>query len=99
MRRLLPRSAYASNVLTLMTGTSLAQAIPIAISPILTWLYSPEEFGLFALPMAAASILAVLVAGRYELLNLLPKRDRDVMHIVALSAALLLLLGSWNDQS
>lgn len=88
MRRLLPQSAYARNVLTLMTGTSLAQAIPIAISPILTRLYSPEEFGRFALYMAVALIASVLVTGRYELAILLPRQDRDALHIVALAMAL-----------
>lgn len=88
MRRLLPQSSYARNVLTLMTGTSLAQAIPIAISPILTRIYSPEEFGLFALYMSVVSILAVMVTGRYELAIVLPKRDRDAMHVVMLSIIL-----------
>jgi len=27
-----------------MTGTTIAQAIPIAISPILTRIYTPEDF-------------------------------------------------------
>lgn len=85
MRNLLPQSAYARNVLTLMTGTSLAQAIPIAISPILTRLYSPEDFGVFALYVSISAIAAVMVTGRYELAIVLPKRDRDAMHVVALS--------------
>ena len=88
MRKLLPQSAYARNVLTLMTGTTLAQAIPIAISPILTRLYSPEEFGRFALYMAVAMIASVLVTGRYELAILLPRHDRDALHITALAMAL-----------
>lgn len=92
MRRLLLRSTYARNVLTLMTGTSLAQAIPIAISPILTRLYSPEDFGLFALYFSIASILAIVVTGRYELAIMLPKRDRDAMHVVALSIILSFLV-------
>lgn len=71
-----------------MTGTSLAQAIPIAISPILTRLYSPEEFGRFALYMAVAMIASVLVSGRYELAILLPRRDRDALHITALAITL-----------
>ncbi|MCH7418391.1 oligosaccharide flippase family protein [Pseudomonas mosselii] len=92
MRRLLPQSAYARNVITLMTGTGLAQAIPIAVSPILTRIYSPEQFGLFALFMAIASIAAVLVTGRYEQAILLPKEDRDAMQVVALSTLLSILL-------
>jgi len=106
MRRLLPQSRYARNVLTLMTGTSLAQAIPIAISPILTRLYSPEQFGLFALYMAIVSIAVVLVTGRYEQAILLPRQERDAGHIAALvvllsavvSACLLLLVTLFNPQ-
>ncbi len=71
-----------------MTGTALAQAIPIAISPILTRLYSPEEFGVFALYMAVASIASIFVTGRYELAILLPKDDSDAIQIVALAAGL-----------
>lgn len=88
IKKILPKSTYAKNVLTLMTGTGLAQAIPIAISPILTRIYSPEEFGVFALYMAIASILTVLVTGRYEMAILLPKKDRDAMNLVALSVIL-----------
>lgn len=88
IRRFLPRSAYARNVLTLLTGTTLAQAIPIAISPILTRIYSPEEFGRFALYMAIAMIASIVVTGRYELAILLPRQDRDALHIVALSVIL-----------
>lgn len=75
-----------------MTGTAFAQALPIAVSPILTRLYTPEEFGMFAIYMAMAAILGVLVTGRYELAILIPKQDRDALHIAALSAGLSVLL-------
>jgi O-antigen/teichoic acid export membrane protein len=88
VRKLIPQSSYARNVITLMTGTGLAQAIPVAISPILTRIYSPEDFGTFALYMAIVSIASVLVTGRYELAILLPIKDRDALHIVALSVGL-----------
>ena len=88
LRKLVPKSTYARNVVTLMTGTAFAQALPIAVSPILTRLYSPEEFGRFALYMAVASIASVLVTGRYELAILLPRRDRDALHIAALAMVL-----------
>ena len=61
MRRFIPQSVYARNVLTLMTGTTVAQAIPVAISPILTRIYSPEEFGHFAVYIAASMIVSVLL--------------------------------------
>lgn len=88
VKKLIPKSRYARNVITLMTGTGLAQAIPIAISPILTRIYTPEDFGIFAMFMAIASIASVLVTARYELAIMLPKSDRDAFHIVALSVGL-----------
>ena len=33
--KLRPKSEFSRNVLTLITGTTIAQAIPIAISPII----------------------------------------------------------------
>lgn len=85
LSRLLPKSAYARNIITLMTGTGLAQAIPIAASPLLTRLYSPGEFGVFALFTALVTVMVVWVTGRYELAILLPKLDRDAIHIVVLA--------------
>lgn len=95
LKKLIPQSRYARNVITLMTGTGLAQAIPIAISPILTRLYTPEDFGIFALFMAIASIASVLVTGRYELAIMLPKSDRDAFHIVVLSVGLSCLISGF----
>lgn len=80
-----PKTEFSKNVLTLMTGTTIAQAIPIAISPILTRIYTPEEFGIFALYIAIASILAVIATGRYEMAIILPKKDVDSINIVILS--------------
>jgi len=99
------KSEFTRNVLTLMTGTVVAQAIPIAISPILTRIYSPEEFGLFALFFAILSILSVLANGRYENAVMLPKKDSDAINIFALgfiintflSLFLLVIVVLFND--
>ena len=88
LKKFIPKSSYARNVITLMTGTGLAQAIPIAISPILTRLYGPDEFGVLGLYMAVVSIVVVLVTGRYELAILLPRQDRDAMNVMAVSVLL-----------
>jgi len=87
--KLIPRSEFSRNVLTLMTGTTIAQAIPIAISPILTRIYTPEDFGVFALYMAIASIISVIATGRYEMAIMLPKEEEDVKSIVKLVMILL----------
>lgn len=106
LRRLKPRSEFSRNVLTLMTGTTIAQAIPIAISPILTRIYTPEDFGVFALYMALSSILSVVATGRYEMAIMLPKKDEDAINIVVLSIVisffvsfiLLIIVSVFNSQ-
>jgi O-antigen/teichoic acid export membrane protein len=67
-----------------MTGTTIAQAIPIAISPILTRIYTPEDFGVFALYVAIVSIFGSIANGRYELAIMLPRKDEDAINIFAL---------------
>ena len=84
LNKLKPKSEFAKNVLTLMTGTTIAQAIPITISPILTRLYTPEDFGVFALFVAITSIFGSIANGRYELAIMLPRKDEDAINIMAL---------------
>ncbi len=99
------QSEFGRNVLTLMTGTTIAQAIPIGISPILTRLYSPEDFGVFALFVAISSIFGSIANGRYELAIMLPRKDEDAINIFALgfiitfavSLVLLVLVVVFND--
>ncbi|WP_193210334.1 oligosaccharide flippase family protein [Aliarcobacter butzleri] len=84
LNKLKPKSEFSRNILTLMTGTTIAQAIPIAISPILTRIYTPEDFGIFALFIAVTSIFGSIASGRYELAIMLPKKDEDAVNIFVL---------------
>ena len=81
--RLKPISANSHNILTLMVGTTLSQAVPIAIMPILTRIYTPEDFGLYAIYGAIITILGTIASGRYELAILLPDKDEDAINIFA----------------
>jgi O-antigen/teichoic acid export membrane protein len=52
--------------LTLLAGGALAQALPLLLGPLLTRLYTPQEFGLYHLFAAVAANVAVVACGRYE---------------------------------
>ena len=84
IKSLLPKSSFAKNVITLMTGTTIAQAIPIAITPILTRMYSPEDFGVLALFVAITTIMGSIANGRYELAIMLPTEDDEAINVAAL---------------
>ena len=85
------KSEYSKNIFTLFGGASLAQAIPIAVSPILTRIYTPEEFGLLALFVALTSIPSIISSGRYEQAILLPKDEESAINIFALCLLLISL--------
>jgi len=79
------RKSFLKNIMTLLTGTTIAQAIPVAISPILTRIYTPQDFGLLALYLSITSIISVAVTARYELAIMLPKEDKEAKNLLALS--------------
>ncbi|HFU77558.1 MAG TPA: translocase, partial [Epsilonproteobacteria bacterium] len=92
LKKLKPKSEFSNNVLTLMTGTTIAQAIPIAISPILTRIYTPEDFGIFALFMAITGVFSVVASGRYELALMLPRKEEESINIFALGVIIIFFL-------
>ena len=81
----LPPVSFLRNVVTLMTGTTFAQALLILASPILTRLYSPEAFGVFALYLSVLGILTVAACWRYELAIVLPAKDEDAANLLVIS--------------
>ncbi len=75
IKRLKPKSKFSRNVLTLMAGTTISQAIPIAITPILTRLYSPEDFGIYGFIMAMVLILSIFGTAKFEHVIFIVKRE------------------------
>ncbi len=64
---------FFSNVAKLFTGTAIAQIITLSFMPLLARLYSPEEFGTYALFFSLVSTFGFVAAGRYETALMLPK--------------------------
>lgn len=63
----------------------VAQGIPIAVSPILTRLYTPNDFGVLALIVAISTVCGSIANARYELAIVLPEEDKDAINLTALS--------------
>ncbi|MGN6111636.1 MAG: lipopolysaccharide biosynthesis protein [Luteimonas sp.] len=85
MKRIFREGSSARHVVTLMTGTALAQAIPVAISPLLSRLYTPADIGVLALFTALSNIPSAVASGRYELAIQLAKDDEEAINVAALS--------------
>ncbi|MDP2188233.1 MAG: oligosaccharide flippase family protein [Sphingobacteriaceae bacterium] len=75
-------SAFNRNVLTLSTGSILSQALILAVSPLLSRIYSPEAFGLLAVFTGLSSFLASLSSGKYEQAILFPKSREVALNVI-----------------
>lgn len=69
----------AKNSAKLLSANVMAQAIGLIIYPIITRLYSPEDFGLFNLFSSIGGILVLLATAEYQYAIVLPKRDKDAI--------------------
>jgi O-antigen/teichoic acid export membrane protein len=74
-------SKFIKQVFILTSGTVIAQLISVGIIPVLTRLYSPEEFGIFAIFSSIVAILGVFATGRYEYAILADKSNDDAWNI------------------
>lgn len=85
------KSDFNKNILALTSGTAVAQIIPIIVAPILTRIYTPADFGVLALYISIVSILSVIANGNYEQALLIPKNERDSVHLVIGASAISIL--------
>jgi O-antigen/teichoic acid export membrane protein len=87
------KSDFFKNMRTLMAGTVFGQLIVLAFTPILSRIYTPEDFTTLEQFIMILNIAVVVITGKYEFAIMHPKKNEDARHIVVLSA-LLALFGS-----
>lgn len=85
---------FVRNVLVLMGGTTIAMVMPLVAMPVLTRLYTPEDYGVFALYVSVVSVLSVLITGNYETALMLPRKDEEAFNLIGLCATISLFVGT-----
>jgi O-antigen/teichoic acid export membrane protein len=73
------------NILTLATGTAGAQLVAILLQPFLRRIFSPEDFGAYAVYLSLTGILAVVATMRYEPAIVQPDKKTDAINLVFLA--------------
>lgn len=76
------RTEAIRNFFKVFFSSLVAQSISFALAPVLSRLFTPEDFGLVALYLGILSLLSVLSTGKYEQAIMLPKEDRDAVQLV-----------------
>ena len=65
IRHKIERSAFGRNVAVLAGGAALGQFFAVAMTPVLTRLYTPAQFGVFEIWVGLMGLIAVLSTLRY----------------------------------
>lgn len=82
---MLAKNSLARNISVLVSGTVLAQAIPIALQPVIKRLYSAEDFGVLDIYLKTLGILFVIFAMKYDMGVVLPKNRVKALLLLSLS--------------
>jgi O-antigen/teichoic acid export membrane protein len=82
---------YIKDLSRLVSGTLIANLIPILISPVLARMYTPEAFGTFGLYISIVNIATILFTGRYEFAIVLSKSQNEATNLFYLAISLGLL--------
>lgn len=90
IRSILPEGKLARAVTVIAGGAALGQAITVLVSPILTRLYLPADFGVFGVYASILGIVTVIASLRYEYAILLPEDDVSAANILAVCFVILL---------
>jgi lipopolysaccharide exporter len=81
----LRKSSFVKNVLVVMSGTATAQAIGFALTPIISRLFSPSDFGIFGSFNSVSTIVAAGATLQYTQAVMLPKGQEDAINLFIVS--------------
>lgn len=85
------QSEFTKNVLRLAGSSSVAIAITLVSLPIITRIYSPEDFGQFQILLSTIGVLSVITSFRYEMAIVLPKGRNEASAVYTLALVFLTL--------
>ncbi|WP_102264475.1 lipopolysaccharide biosynthesis protein [Mesobacillus jeotgali] len=86
------KNSFIKNISILMSGTALAQLLTVIASPLLSRMYTPEEFGYFAIYTSIITVLVIIMTWRYELAIVIPRKDEEAVNLVLLCMYLTIVM-------
>jgi len=90
----LKNSSFVKNMLVIMTGSAIAQVISFALTPIISRLFSPAEFGVFGSFDAILGIISAAATLEYSQAIMLPKEKENAINLLAFAFVCTFSMGS-----
>lgn len=81
----LNKSEFIRNMFIVMSGSAVAQIIGFALTPIISRLFSPNDFGVYGAFSALASIIGAGVTLQFTQALMLPNNNEDALNLFVLS--------------
>jgi lipopolysaccharide exporter len=75
-----------------MSGTAVAQIIAFALSPVISRLFSPTDFGIAGSFASVVNVLSTVVTLQYSQAIILPKTNEDAINLLGVSCFTTLLI-------
>ncbi len=74
----------------MMSGTAVSQIIPLVAAPLLTRMYSLEDFGVLAFFTSVTAVVSIMATGMYQFAVVMPESDEDAANVAVLTVILAL---------
>lgn len=100
-KALILKGNFYRNVSILVSGTAISLIVIVLTTPLLTRLYTPEEFGGYSIYVSILYTTSVMASLMYESAIPLPKDEDDAVNLLSLSLiivsgmSVLCLIGVW----
>lgn len=85
---------FVKAVGVLIGGTALAQILMMALLPVLTRLYTPDDFSVLSIYLALLSVISVAATLRFELAISIPEDELEARNLLYLSVLFSLVTAS-----
>jgi lipopolysaccharide exporter len=76
---------FSRGVIAILSGTVLSRVIAFAAIPVLSRMFTPSDFGVFALLSMVIAVLGPLATWRYEAAIILPDDEADAINVLLVS--------------
>ena len=93
------KSSGVRNFAKLLSANVVAQVIGLVVYPILTRIYTPEDFGMLNLFLSISGVLTILATAEYYNAIVLPKEESESISVVHVCICLLLLMVGFTGVS
>ncbi|MDA1886859.1 lipopolysaccharide biosynthesis protein [Bacillus cereus group sp. BY105LC] len=78
-------NGFGKAIITLVSGSLIAQAMTILVAPLLTRIYTPKELGVYTLILTAESLFGSIICGRYDVSIVSEPNEKNIYPIIKLS--------------